>query len=213
MTYYPVFLDLEGRKAIVVGGGRVAERKVLSLIEARASVIVISPHLTERLGKEKSLNRIRHLPRRFREGDLEGAFLVIAATNSQETNRVIASSASCLVNVVDVPSECNFIAPSVVKRGPLTIAISTGGTSPAMSKSLRKEIEKLYGREFSEYLRFIKKIRVRAITGIGDRKKRESFLKGLASREMLEKLRAEGIDAAKKAVAGRLEKISGNTRR
>jgi precorrin-2 dehydrogenase len=205
VDYYPIFLNLEGRKAVVVGGGRVAERKVLSLIESHAAVTVISPSLTERLRKEKSLKTIRHKSRRFRKGDLEGAFLVIAATDSQETNRSVSREASCLVNVVDVPSECNFIAPSVVKRGPLTFAISTGGISPAMSKSLRKEIGALYGPSFSAYLRFVRKIRTRALAEIVDKKKRESFLKGIASAELLKTLRTKGPDAARKMV---LEKFA-----
>jgi precorrin-2 dehydrogenase/sirohydrochlorin ferrochelatase len=205
VDYYPIFLNLEGRKAVVVGGGRVAERKVLSLIESHAAVTVISPSLTERLRKEKSLKTIRHKSRRFRKGDLEGAFLVIAATDSQETNRSVSREASCLVNVVDVPSECNFIAPSVVKRGPLTFAISTGGISPAMSKSLRKEIGALYGPSFSGYLRFVRKIRTRALAEIVDKKKRESFLKGIASAELLKTLRTKGPDAARKMV---LEKFA-----
>jgi precorrin-2 dehydrogenase len=209
VDYYPVFLNLKGRKAVVVGGGNVAERKVLSLIESHADVTVISPSLTERLQKEKSLRRIRHLGRRFRKGDLDGAFLVIAATDSRETNRSVANEASCLVNVVDVPSECNFIAPSVVKRGPLTIAISTGGVSPAISKSLRKEIETLYSPSFSEYLRFARKMRMRALAEIADKKKREAFLKGIASKEVLKALRTSGPDAAKKMV---LEKFSAASR-
>jgi precorrin-2 dehydrogenase/sirohydrochlorin ferrochelatase len=108
-----------------------------------------------------------------------------------------------------VPSECNFIAPSVVRRGPLTIAISTGGTSPAMAKALRKELEALYGGLFSDYLGFVKKIRTRAIAEVGQKKKRESFLKGLASEKMLLLLRQEGLAAVEAEIGRRLEKITG----
>jgi precorrin-2 dehydrogenase/sirohydrochlorin ferrochelatase len=206
VEYYPAFLDLKGKKAVVVGGGKVAERKVLSLLKSGADVTVISPFLTERLAREKSREHIRHLNRRYRKNDLKGAFIVIAATDSPEINRTVGRDAPALVNVVDVPAECNFIAPSVVKRGALSIAISTGGISPAMSKALRKEIEELYGSRFSEYLEFVKKIRAKAMTEIADKKRRASFLKGLASEEMLEMLRGKGIAAVKDEVAGRLKK-------
>ncbi len=209
MEYYPAFLNLHGKKAVVVGGGKVAERKVLSLLRSGADVTVISPFLTNRLDREKSLGTIRHLARKYRKNDLRGAFIVIAATDSPETNRIVGRDAPALANVVDVPSQCNFIAPSVVRRGPLTIAISTGGTSPAMSKALRKELEGIYSSRFSDYLGFIKKIRAKALTEIDDRKKRETFLKGLASTEMLEMLRVRGMTEVKDEVARRLRKISG----
>lgn len=166
VNYYPVFLKLKGKKVVVVGGGIVAERKILSLVMAEAHVTVISPSLTKKLLSIKSQKKIIHRQRRFKNNDLRGTFLVIAATDSPETNRKIAASAPALVNVVDVPSECNFIAPSVVKRGPLVIAVSTSGISPALSKTIRKELEVSYGREFSEYLKFLKQIRAKALTGI-----------------------------------------------
>jgi len=204
LNYYPVFLNTQGRKAVVVGGGRVAERKALSLLKAGADVTVVSPSLTRRLLKEKSAGTIRHIPRTYRKSDLKGAFLVISATDSPETNRDVAGNAPSLVNVVDVPSECNFIAPSVVKRGPLFIAISSSGVSPALSKTIRMELEKLYGPEFSEYLRFIKKIRARAMSGTMKKSVRERFLKGIGSGKMLKLLREKGIAAAKDEVARRL---------
>ncbi len=208
MNYYPVFLNLKGKKAVVVGGGRVAERKTLSLIKAGARVTVVSPTLTKRLLEVRSQKKIRHLPRRFRKDDLMEAFLVVSATDSAVTNKEVAASALSLVNIVDVPSECNFIAPSVVKRGPLIIAVSTSGVSPALSKTIRQELEKLYGREFSEYLTFLKNIRAKALAGINQKKIREVFLKGFASQEILLTLREKGIDAVKKIVTERLEKFT-----
>ncbi len=200
MNYYPVFLKLKGKKAVVVGGGKVAERKILSLIKASADITVISPHLTGRLLKEKERKRIRHISRSFRMNDLKGAFLVIAATDSPEINSRVAKDAPALVNVVDVPSQCNFIAPSVVKRGALTLAISTSGISPALSKAIRKELERLYGPEFSDYLNFVKKLREKAMVGIKDKKKREKFLKGLASEKILKTLREKGFEGVEKIV-------------
>jgi precorrin-2 dehydrogenase/sirohydrochlorin ferrochelatase len=207
VTYYPAFLNLKGKKAVVVGGGKVAERKVLPLLKSGAEVTVISPFLTVRLARAKSRENIRHLARRYRKNDLKGAFIVIAATDSPDVNQAVGRDAPALVNVVDLPEECNFIAPSVVERGPLTVAISTSGISPALSRALRKELEGLYGRRFSYYLEFVKKIRTRAMTEIDDRKKREKFLKSLASGETLEMLRVKGLTAVKDEVMGRFEKI------
>jgi precorrin-2 dehydrogenase/sirohydrochlorin ferrochelatase len=177
MNYYPAFLNLKGKKAVVVGGGRIAERKVLSLIKAGADVTVVSPQLTERLRKEKEAKRIRHRARRYRPGDLKDSFLVIAATDSPEVNSKVAGGAPALLNVVDVPQECNFIAPSVVKRGPLVFAISTGGTSPAFAKAIRKEIEKS-SQEVFRLPRICKDPQTRVMREIGD-KAREQFLKAL----------------------------------
>jgi precorrin-2 dehydrogenase/sirohydrochlorin ferrochelatase len=209
VNYYPAFLDLRGKKAVVVGGGSIAERKTFSLIQAGAEITVVSPSLTKKLEKAKSDRRIRHISRGYRKGDLRGSFLVIAATDSEEVNSRVARDAPALVNVVDVPSECNFIAPSVVRRGPLSVAISTGGASPAMAKTLRKELEKAYGPEFSGYLVFARQVRAEALARIGQKEQRERFLKGLASQKMLNMLRTEGLKAVKETIRERLDRLSG----
>lgn len=210
MNYYPAYLDLRGKKAVVVGGGKVAERKIFSLMDAGAEITVVSPSLTKRLSRAKAERSISHLPRNYRKGDLRGSFIVIAATDSEEINSRVSMDAPALVNVVDVPSMCNFIAPSVVRRGSLTVAISTGGASPAMAKTLRKELENVYGSEFSGYLRFARQVRAEAFAGIVQKEKRERFLKGLASRKMLDMLRKQGLKAVKETVRERLKKLSGS---
>ncbi|MBI5639620.1 MAG: bifunctional precorrin-2 dehydrogenase/sirohydrochlorin ferrochelatase [Nitrospirae bacterium] len=207
--YYPVFLNLERKKAVVVGGGKIAERKTLSLMESGAEITVISPSLTPRLKTAKEKKLIRHISRAYRNNDLKNASLVVAATDSPEVNRQVAKDAPGLVNVVDVPSQCNFIAPSVVKRGDLIIAISSSGVSPALSKTLRKELEKLYGPEFSEYLRFIKKVRTKALSEIREKTGRERFLKWIGSDKMLKMLRDKGVAAVKDEVSGGLKEIVG----
>jgi len=199
-VYYPAFLNLKGKKTVVVGGGKVAERKILALLKAGADVTVISPEITKRIAGEKLKGRIKHISRQYRRGDSRKAFLVIAATNSQEINRRVSEDATCLVNVVDTPSLCNFIVPSVLQRDPLTIAVSTGGISPALSKSIRKELEKLYGHEFAEYLRILKKIRQKAIKEIKNKKSRADFLKSLASEEVVKMLREKGIREVEKVL-------------
>jgi len=187
-SYHPVFLNLRGKRCIVVGGGRVAERKTLSLLKSGADITVISPELTKRLKEKNSKRAIKHIPRKYKKGDLKNAFLVIAATDSNETNKKISEDAPHLINVVDVPSMCNFISPSLVKRGPLTIAISTSGVSPSIAKAIRKELEKLYGAEFGKRLASLKNIRAKAMAEIKDKKKRERFLKKLGA-EAIKRLR------------------------
>ncbi len=207
MNYYPSFLNLIGKRAVVIGGGRVAERKILTLLKAGARVTVISPQLTKRIEKEKHKNDLKHISRHYRKGDLKNAFIIIAATDSQVINKQVSKDALCLVNIVDTPSLCNFIVPSVVKRGPLTIAISTSGVSPALSKTIRKELEKLYGSEFSRYLKFLEKFRKEAKKEIPDKTKRAAFLKSLASKEIIEMLRQRGIEETKKYVLSQCKEI------
>ncbi len=185
---------------MVVGGGRVAERKILALLKAGIDITVISPEITKRIARGKLRGSLKHIPRQYRKGDVRNTFLVIAATDSEEINEKVSKDASCLVNVVDTPSLCNFIVPSVLQRGPLTIAVSTGGISPALSKSIRKELEKLYGHEFAEYLRLLEKIRLKTKREICDKKKRTAFLKSLASEEVIKMLREKGFETVQKAL-------------
>ena len=138
MKYYPAFLDLNNRKVVVVGGGRVSERKVRSLLKAGAVVEVVSPTVTTGLKKLNDQGKIRHKKKRYAKGDLRGAFVVIAGTSSGAVNEKIAQDSECLVNIIDIPADGNFIVPSLIRRGNLTIAISTGGASPAISKAVRK---------------------------------------------------------------------------
>ena len=143
-SYYPVFLDLRGRPCVVIGGGEVAERKVTSLLEAGAQVTLISPGATQRLQAQAEGGMVRWERRPYQPGDLAGAFLVIASTDNPQVNKAIAQEAEAqgtLLNVVDVTRLCNFIAPSIIRRGPVTLAISTGGLSPALAKKLRIELE------------------------------------------------------------------------
>lgn len=205
-VYYPVFLNLKDRKIVVVGGGKVAERKVFALLRAGADLTVISPEITRKIERERAKGGIKHIRRQYRKGDLRGTFLVIAATDSSVINERISRDAPYLVNIVDTPHLCNFIVPSVMKRGAMTIAVSTGGISPAFSRAIRKELEKLYGSEFSGYLESLSSIRTEALKCIGDRRKRTEFLKSLASGEMLGILREKGCGEAKRRAVDSLKK-------
>jgi precorrin-2 dehydrogenase/sirohydrochlorin ferrochelatase len=197
-SYYPLFVNLRGKKVVVVGGGKVAERKILSLLKACADVTVISPRITKKIENERCKGNLKLINRQYRKGDLDNAFLVIAATDCPVTNEKASKDAPCLLNVVDTPRLCNFIVPSTVNRGPLTIAVSTGGVSPALSRSIRRELEKEFGSEFAHYLESLRKIRAEAVEVIRDKRKRSRFLKALASDKLLEMLKEKGFKETKR---------------
>ena len=142
-SYYPVFLNLDGKQCVVFGGGSVAEDKIRRLLDAGAKVTLVSPQVTATIQAAAQQGRLEWRPRVYQPGDLTGAFLGIAATNVQKVNRCIfqeAEQLGVLLNVVDQPSQCTFIAPSIVNRGPVTVAISTGGASPALARKLRETL-------------------------------------------------------------------------
>jgi len=193
VKYYPAFIDLRNKPAVVIGGGSVAERKVRSLIEAGADVRVISPEITKGIAELRDRALLKHSKRTYIKGDLKKAFIAIAGTSSPLVNKKIADEAECLINVINVPSEGNFIVPSLVRQGALTIAISTEGASPAISKAIRKEIEGLYGKEYGRYLKFVENIRQKTLTDIKNTRKRKRILNFLASEEILGLLREKGF--------------------
>lgn len=195
MSFYPALLSLKDRDVVVIGGGGVAERKVLTLLKAGAAVTVVSPTLTRKLGKLQKSGIIHYRRESYRKRHVQKAFLVIAATSSAGVNERIATDAPCLVNVVNLPEKGNFIVPSTLRRGALTIAVSTEGASPALSKTIRKELESQYGREFAMYVRFLEKTRKRAAKNIRDSNKRRRFLTSLSSPETINLLRKKGYNA------------------
>ena len=140
-AYYPVFIAVKGRSCVVVGGGNIGEEKARKLLECAADVVVISPQVTEDVRKLADDGHLNWIRRPYREGDLEGAFIAIAATDDNRLNTQIAQEAerrNVLLNVVDVTHLCTFIAPSVVRRGDVTVAVSTGGASPALARKFRE---------------------------------------------------------------------------
>ena len=144
MGYYPVLLDLAGRRCVMVGGGIIAQRRVESLLATGAHVIVISPRLTPALATLFAEGRIEHEPRAYREGDLAGADLAFVATDKGEVNAAVAREArarSIWLNAADDPARCTFILPALVRRGDLTVAVATGGASPALARAIREELE------------------------------------------------------------------------
>ena len=142
--YYPVFLDLNARSCVVIGGGPIAEGKIQMLLECGANITMISPTVTSKIKHLAKTGTIQLEEREYREGDLNQAYLVIAATDDNNVNQIIAREAerhNLLLNVADVTHLCNFISPAVLRRGDVTVAISTSGTSPALARKLREEIE------------------------------------------------------------------------
>jgi len=141
---YPVLLDLRGRACVVVGGGIVAERRVAALLAAGAMVTVVSPRLTAALAADALAGRLRHAARGFAPADLDGATLAFAATDDGAVNGEVARAGRARgvwVNAADDPAHCDFLLPAVVRRGPLVVAVGTGGRSPALARAVREELE------------------------------------------------------------------------
>jgi siroheme synthase-like protein len=165
MGYYPVFLEMKDRPCVVVGGGTVAERKVEGLLAAGATVTVISPELTPALAALRDEGRLRHVARAYREGDLEGHEVAVVATDDGAVNAEVAregrrsASGRTWVNAVDDPPNCDFILPSVVRRGEIVIAVSTGGASPALSRRLREELEAFLDEDYAPLADLLQDVR------------------------------------------------------
>lgn len=195
-SYYPICLDLTNRHCLVIGGGEVAERKVISLLEARARVQVISPQITDRISQLAKEGMINLTKREYRTGDLEKAFLVISATDNAVINTAIAAEAerlNILLNVVDSPAECNFIVPASVIRGDLLISISTSGKSPAFAKKIRQQIEQNYGIEYGPLLKILGCCRKLIIEQVSDIEIRKQIFGQLAESILPEMVRNKDI--------------------
>ena len=162
IAYFPAFLNICGKKCVVVGGGNVALRKVRMLLECGAYVTVISPTLLQDLAQLAKKKSIAVMRRDYKPADLKRAVLVVAATDVKEVNRKVANEAKgrgIFVNVVDDPDPSDFIVPSTIRRGELTVAISTAGKSPALAKKIRRNLERSLGEEYAALVPIVEKIR------------------------------------------------------
>ncbi len=198
MGYLPIFLDVTARRCLVVGGGALAERKVAALLEAGAAVTVLSPRLTPSLVARARARGLNHLAREYRAGDLRGAALVILATDDKQQNREIAAEARASgipINVVDEPELCTFIAPAVVSRGALQVAISTGGASPAMAARIRRELEHQFGPEYGLALEILRAARKMLRSSEPRPAERAGRLRALAGSELLDHLKGGDLAA------------------
>lgn len=193
---FPMFVKLSGRRCLVVGGGPIAESKVDSLLTSGADVMVVSPTLTERLAEEAQRGTFGWIARGFEVSDLDGTFLVIAATSDEDTNELIfreAERRGILCNAVDQPPRCHFYFPSVVRRGALQIAISTAGLSPSLAQRLRKELEVEFEPEYEEWLEWLGEVRQALMKRNFNFEKRRRLLAYIAGRESFERWRAARV--------------------
>ena len=163
MIYYPIFLDVQQKPVLLVGGGHVALEKIGKLIEHGADVTVVAPDLIPEVREFVTAGRARWEQREFREGDTEGSFLVMVATDNGAVNRTVADEArsrKILVNAADDARNCDFILPALVRRGEIALASSTGGTSPAMARWLRERLEEFMSDDVVTLAGLLAEVRV-----------------------------------------------------
>lgn len=167
MQFFPINLDISGRLCVVVGGGRVALRKAKALVGCNARVKVISPDVHQAFEKMEADCALTVTRRGYQPGDLEGAFLVFAATDNRQVQESVSREAAerkILLNSADDPARCDFQIPAKVRHGDLLITISTGGASPALSKCLREQLEEQFGPEYGEIVELFARVREIVVT-------------------------------------------------
>jgi len=192
MSLFPIFLKLKGRRCVVVGAGEIAAGKIAGLRRAGAQIVVISPQAIESIQAQASAGKLTWHAREFSSSDVEGALLVVAATNSGKTNEAVfraCAERGVLCNAVDDPEHCDFFHPSVVRRGPLQIAISTGGRSPSLARRLRQELEQQFGPEYEQWLHRLGKMRSEILQKKLPPAERHKALEELCTREAYERFR------------------------
>lgn len=182
---YPIMLQLEGKKVVVVGGGKVAERKANGLLGTGARVSVISPVVTVELRRLASQGVIDWKEKLFSPDDMKDAFLIFAATNDRELNQFIRNSAGVhqLVTIADDPDESDFHVPAHFHRGRLSIAVSTGGASPTLASTIRAELEQQFDERYEEYLEFLYKARQQILKEVADPVIKRKILKAIVTTE------------------------------
>ena len=211
--YYPVFLDLEDKPCVVIGGGHIAARKIEGLLTCGASVTVIAPHAEDRIEALARTGAIMLKKRMFHPGDTRDASLVFAATDDSATNRAVAEDATrngVLHNVVDASEWCSFLAPATVRRGDLCLAISTGGRSPALARKLREELEETYGEEYGEWVELLGEIRETVQERFSeDPEQRRAIFHQLVHSDLLALLRAGRREEARRRIEACLSSALG----
>jgi precorrin-2 dehydrogenase/sirohydrochlorin ferrochelatase len=187
MSLFPIFLKLTGRRCVVVGAGHLAESKIASLRAADAAVTVIAPQASASIAEQAAAGELTLHSRPYRQGDLAGAFLVVAATNAPAVNRAVfaeATATGVLCNAVDDPPFCDFYFPSVVRRGDLQIAISTAGNSPALAQQLRKDLNEQLPLNLGDWLADLGNLRREVVAAEPLNEERRLILHELAQRQV-----------------------------
>jgi precorrin-2 dehydrogenase / sirohydrochlorin ferrochelatase len=198
-TGYPAILLLEGRLAVVIGGGQVAERKVRTLLDAGAKVRVVTSEVSKGIRRWADAGDIELIERRYERGDLAGSAAAVAATDDEEVNRGVfaeATDAGIPVNVVDNVSLCSFIAPSIIRRGDLVVAISTGGAAPALAVRIRERLEREFGEEYARFLTLMAELREQ-IKVPGDQDERAKAWYRVVDSDVMDLVRVGEIDRAR----------------
>lgn len=197
MRYYPVNLDIKDRKCLVVGGGDVGTRKVITLLECGAFVTVVSIDASEKLLKLAESGIIELKRRPYTGADLGGMFLVICATDNEQLNMQVGRDAekmNMLCNIADRPEACNFILPALVKRGDLVIAVSTSGKSPAFAKKIRKDLEKQYGVEYADFLKLMGAIRKKLLSKSHEPEAHKPIFEKLINKDIVKLIKNNDAD-------------------
>lgn len=208
MRFFPVFLNLKGRRCLVAGGGEVAANKLQRLLEAEAEATVVAPEATVEIAALEEQGRISRRAREFIPEDLAGCALVIAATDDEQTNRRVAEAATARnipVNVVDNPQLCSFIMPSVVDRPPVQVAVSTGGAAPVLARLLRARLETLIPAAYGRLATLMRDFRGRVKARIPQSRERRRFWEDIAQGPVAEMVFAGQDDAAARALEQTLE--------
>lgn len=190
---------MQARRTVVIGGGQVAARKVEGLLAAGAQVMVISPILIHELQTLADAGIVSFLPRAYQEGDLQGAYLAIAATDNVSVNHAVWAEAmkrGCLVNVVDDPEHSTFILPAVVQRGEMSVAISTGGGSPALARRLRERLGEMIGPEYGILTELMAELRPELIASFSPGKDRLQAALRVVDSNIMQVIQTQGRDAA-----------------
>jgi precorrin-2 dehydrogenase / sirohydrochlorin ferrochelatase len=193
-SYYPIMVRLEGKRVVVVGGGKVSERKVNGLLGTGANITVISPDLTDELRRLVGNREIDWKEKSFAVGDLKEAFMIFATTNDQELNQTIRSLAADhqLVIIADDPEGSDFHVPSHLQRGRLSIAVSTGGASPKLASKIRNELAQQFDDSYEDYLDFLFQARQRIISEVKNTTIKNKLLSAIISSEFLTSKDREG---------------------
>ncbi len=192
--FFPICLDLKEKKCVVIGGGQVAERKCISLQKHGVKVTIVAPEVTDKIRELGANGSIDITIGMYDPSALDGAALVIGATDSADVNRAVYETASAKnipVNIVDSPELCTFIVPAVLERGDLCIAVSTGGKSPAVAREIRKKLDDDFGAEWGEYLDIMGRARQSVLSRVDGQKNRKDIFNRLAT-SPIRKLLAEG---------------------
>ena len=203
-TYYPVYIQLREQPCVVIGGGKIAEGKVEGLLAAQAKVTVISPKITPHLHDLAHEKQITYLARGYEPGDLSGAFMVISATDEAEINHKVWQEATAnrqLVNVADDTPRCNFIAPSILRKGDLTIAISTSGKAPALAVRLKERLQSELGPEYERFLELAGELREPLARHVPDFEMRKALWYELVDSEILDALALGDETTARKIIS------------